>query len=143
MTQNTTELHHSTKKIREQLPTYRVETGSSGHMTFQEKLEAITKEFHLRGSEGESYEKTRSRGSSPSSPVGHFGHLSTEFHNMERLYKSATDLKKSTDWNEIKVHMRNVLFRGLTTLVIGGSIMFIYWLAAKWGIQLPLLRIPV
>lgn len=143
MTQNTTELHHSTKKIREQLPTHRFETGAPGHMTFQEKLEAIAKEFHFRGSQGESYEDTRSRSSSPTSPVRHFGHLAYEFSEMDRLYKAATDLKKSTDWNELKVHMRNLLFRGLTTLVIGGSIMFIYWLAAKWGIQLPLLRIPM
>lgn len=143
MSQNTTELHHTTIKLRERLPVFRPRTGTSGDLSFQEKLEVLMKECHFHGSEGESFDATRSRTSEPSSPIRHYRELVEEFETMERLFKVAIDLKKSTDWNEFKVLTRNLVFRGLTTLVIGGSIMFIYWLAARWGIQLPLLRIPV
>jgi len=39
--------------------------------------------------------------------------------------------------------IRNTLFRSLTTLSIGFSVMFVYWVAAKWEIAMPLMRIPL
>lgn len=145
MSQATTELHHTTKKLLERLPTYRPNTGRAewGHMCFQDKLDALLKEFHQRGSAGESLDTTKARFGMAEFPYPFYGEVINEFADMDRLYTLAVDIKKSTDRNELKVHLRNLVFRGLTTLVIGGSIMVVYWLAAELGIQLPLLRIPV
>ena len=62
------------------------------------------------------------------------------------LYEQYTSLTKEEDLisrMENKAHRRNVVFRGATTLAIGISIMFVYWLASYWGISMPLLRIPI
>lgn len=142
MSQETTEQHHTTKKIVEHLSKIFL-TRHDSHLSFQQKLDLILNDFHQRGAAGETLDSVRSGFNSQMYPARMYYSLISEYAERERLYLSAVDIKKSSDWNEIKVHFRNLVFRGLTTLTIGGSIMFIYWLAARWGIQLPLLRIPV
>lgn len=44
---------------------------------------------------------------------------------------------------ERNAQIRNTFFRGITTLIIGFSIMAVYFVAAKYGINMPLLRLPV
>ncbi|MBW3834196.1 hypothetical protein ACSZNP_04610 [Aeromonas hydrophila] len=142
MSQETTEQHHTTKKVVELLSNLYL-TRHDSHLSFQEKLDLLLNDFHKRGTEGETLDSVRSTFNGQMYPARMYYSLISEHAERERLYTAAVDIKKSSDWNEIKVHLRNLVFRGLTTLTIGGSIMFIYWLAAKWGIQLPLLRIPV
>jgi hypothetical protein len=39
---------------------------------------------------------------------------------------------------EKRAHLRNMLFRVLTTLLIGFSVMLVYWVASCFGIAMPL-----
>ncbi|WP_429220315.1 hypothetical protein [Aeromonas veronii] len=142
MSQETTEQHHTTKKIIEQISRLYI-ARSDTHLSFQEKLDLLLEDFHKRGVEGEPIEISKGGLNSHMYPMRMYHSLISEFEEQNRLYNYAVDVKKSSDRNELKVHFRSLIFRGLTTLTIGVAIMFIYWLAAKWGIQLPLLRIPV
>ena len=55
-------------------------------------------------------------------------------------YSQITDIEKSAHRSERKSQIRAVFFRIVTTLGVGLSIMFIYWLADCWGISMPLSR---
>ncbi|MGE6169789.1 hypothetical protein ACLHZW_11095 [Aeromonas media] len=142
MGQETTEQHHTTKKIIEKLSRLSM-SRSDTQLSFQEKLDLLLEDFHKRGAAGETLQAAKGGLNSQMYPMRMYHSLISEYTEQDRLYKYAVDVKKSSDCNELKVHFRSLIFRGLTTLTIGGAIMFIYWLAAKWGIQLPLLRIPV
>ncbi|WOX46604.1 hypothetical protein R2B70_10115 [Aeromonas sp. XH] len=142
MGQDTTEQHHTTKTIAERLSKLYM-SRSDSQLSFKEKLDLLLEDFHKRGAAGETLEDAKSGLNGQMYPMRMYHSLIREYTEQERLYKYAVDIKKNSDWNELKVHFRGLVFRGLTTLTIGGAIMFIYWLAARWGIQLPLLRIPV
>lgn len=63
-----------------------------------------------------------------------------------RLYKhyhELVDEEVLINRMERKAQIRNVIFRGVTTLTIGFSIMVVYWAASELGISMPLLRLPV
>ncbi|WP_429058884.1 hypothetical protein [Aeromonas veronii] len=145
MSQQSTEQHHTTKtlaqffKNRINIYIYR----SNAHLSFQEKLDLLLDEFHRRGAKGEPLEDLRGNLYNHIHPLNLYQPLIKEFDDQSRLFQLTIDEKRSLDRNELKVHFRSLIFRGLTTLMIGCTIMFIYWLAAKLGIQLPLLRIPV
>lgn len=53
------------------------------------------------------------------------------------------DEKKQISQIETSTHRRNLLFRGLTTLVVGLVIMAIYAIAQCLGINMPLMRVPL
>jgi hypothetical protein len=55
-------------------------------------------------------------------------------------YNKLIDEENLISRMERKAQIRNTIFRGITTLVIGFSIMLVYAMAAKWGIAMPLLR---
>lgn len=142
MGQDTTEHHHTTRDIVGKISRLYM-SRSDTHLSFQEKLDLLLEDFHKRGMHGESLEACKGGLNSHMYPMRLYHSLIKEYAEQRQLYDYAVDVKRSSDWNELKVHFRSLIFRGLTTLAIGGAIMFIYWLAAKWGIQLPLLRIPV
>jgi len=58
-------------------------------------------------------------------------------------YQSLTDEEKLINRMERKSQLRNTLFRGISTLTIGFSIMLVYWVASEFGISMPLMRIPL
>lgn len=58
-------------------------------------------------------------------------------------HTSFTQEEQLIDRMERKAHVRNIFFRGVTTLVIGFSIMLVYWVAGCLGISMPLLRMPI
>ena len=58
-------------------------------------------------------------------------------------YQSLTDEEKLINRMEKKSQLRNTLFRGVSTLTIGFSIMLVYWVASEFGISMPLMRIPL
>lgn len=58
-------------------------------------------------------------------------------------YQSLTDEEGLINRMERKSQIRNTLFRGISTLTIGFSIMLVYYTASKFGISMPLMRIPL
>jgi len=63
--------------------------------------------------------------------------------NYTVLYDIYSDLineEKAINRIETKAYVRALFFRFLTTLGIGFGIMLIYYLAQKWGINMPLMR---
>ncbi|HAT04543.1 MAG TPA: hypothetical protein DDZ61_06300 [Aeromonas salmonicida] len=144
MNQSSTEVHHSTKSLLERLSKFRYWRTGESNMSTKERLDQLLEEFHRRGIEQESLEGVRKRlFTTPDHLNRTYVYLTQDYEVCIRYNELAVDAKRVTDRNELKVHIRGLIFRGLTTLTIGGAIMFIYWLAARWGIQLPLLRIPV
>ncbi len=72
-------------------------------------------------------------------------------HKKSHLFKAYKDLyehhhkfaeeEKLISRMEKNAQLRNTFFRGVTTLVIGFSIMFVYFIALKLEIPMPLLRV--
>jgi len=65
------------------------------------------------------------------------------FHLYRSLYDHHHALineEKLISRMERKAQIRNTFFRGITTLVIGFSIMAVYYTASELGINMPLLR---
>ena len=58
-------------------------------------------------------------------------------------YEKLTNEEKLINRMERKSQIRNTLFKGITTLTIGFSIMLVYWVASELGIPMPLLRVPL
>jgi hypothetical protein len=58
-------------------------------------------------------------------------------------YQTLTDEENLINRMERKSQIRNTLFRGISTLTIGFSIMLVYWVASECGISMPLMRIPL
>jgi hypothetical protein len=52
------------------------------------------------------------------------------------------DTEKAIHRIERKAHIRALIFRFLTTLLIGFGIMLVYYVAQKIGINMPLIKIP-
>ena len=62
---------------------------------------------------------------------------------LYRTYQDLIEEENLINRMEKKANIRNTFFRGLTTLIIGFSIMFVYWVASYFGIAMPLLKLPV
>ena len=65
------------------------------------------------------------------------------YNSLYAQYQSLTEEEKLISRMERKSQIRNTLFRGISTLTIGFSIMLVYWTASELGISMPLMRIPV
>jgi len=61
-------------------------------------------------------------------------------YNHHELFTNEEQLIRRMERNS---QIRNTFFRALTTLSIGFSVMFVYWVAAKCEIAMPLMRIPL
>ena len=57
-------------------------------------------------------------------------------------YHDLINEEKLIDRMEIKANLRNTVFRCLTTLVIGFSIMLVYFVASCLEISMPLMKLP-
>jgi len=69
--------------------------------------------------------------------------ITSAYKNLYTHYEKFTNEENLINRMERKSQIRNTLFRGITTLAIGFSIMFVYWVASELGISMPLLRVPV
>jgi hypothetical protein len=67
----------------------------------------------------------------------------TSYSNLYKQHVLFIDEEKLINRMERKAQIRNTFFRGITTLTIGFSIMLVYWVAAEFGISMPLLRVPL
>ncbi|EHZ2746755.1 hypothetical protein M5225_004281 [Vibrio vulnificus] len=110
-------LHHTTKRL----------------LTFQKKrfhnldsFERMYNEFVI--------ENDINTGQSPK-------HLLLAYKDLYEYHQKLVDEEKLISRMERNAQLRNTFFRGLTTLVIGFSVMFVYFIAAKLEIPMPLLRI--
>ena len=65
-----------------------------------------------------------------------------EYVRLFNIHESLVNEEETIDRMERKAQVRNTIFRGITTLVIGFSIMFVYWVAAHFNIAMPLLKLP-
>lgn len=65
------------------------------------------------------------------------------YNSLYKHHGDFTDEENLINRMERKSQIRNTFFRAFTTLSIGFSIMFVYWVAAKCGIPMPLMRIPL
>lgn len=70
------------------------------------------------------------------------GDVVSSFVILYREYKNIIDEEALIHRMERAAHRRNIVFRFLTTLIVGFSIMFVYWVAHICDIPMPLMRIP-
>jgi hypothetical protein len=84
---------------------------------------------------------------------------SSSFHNVEikdvltrlitnqnysaKLFKDINDTVKREHSFETTAHVKALIFRTLTTICVGLSILFVYWLAFKLDIPMPLMKLPI
>jgi hypothetical protein len=69
--------------------------------------------------------------------------VSKAYNELYDHYDRFTDEEILINRMERKSQLRNTLFRGITTLTIGFSIMLVYWVASLFSIAMPLLRVPL
>ncbi|MEZ9233691.1 hypothetical protein AB4259_21750 [Vibrio amylolyticus] len=69
--------------------------------------------------------------------------ITSAYNSLYAHHEKFTNEENLINRMERKSQIRNTLFRGITTLAIGFSIMFVYWVASELGISMPLLRVPV
>lgn len=70
------------------------------------------------------------------------GDIRTSYGQIYGLNKELMDTEKAIHRIERKAHIRALIFRFLTTLLIGFGIMLVYYVAQKIGINMPLIKIP-
>lgn len=63
------------------------------------------------------------------------------YRKISTFNQKITEEENSIHRIERKSYIRALVFRTLTTLSIGLGILFIYWLAQHYGINLPLMRV--
>ena len=66
--------------------------------------------------------------------------MHTQYSKLHDAYTQIMDMENSVHRSERRSQIRAVFFRIVTTLGVGLSIMFIYWLADYWGLSMPLSR---
>ncbi|KPH92147.1 hypothetical protein AMS57_01045 [Pseudoalteromonas undina] len=69
--------------------------------------------------------------------------VSRAYNTLHKHHLSFTNEEQLIRRMERNSQIRNTFFRALTTLSIGFSVMLVYWVAAKWEIAMPLMRIPL
>jgi hypothetical protein len=67
--------------------------------------------------------------------------IQTDHKTLLILYEFMKDEEKSINRIENKAHIRALFFRVLTTIGIGLGIMFIYYIAQEFGINMPLMKV--
>ncbi len=65
------------------------------------------------------------------------------YRDLYNHHQLLTNEEKLINRMERKAQIRNTLFRGVTTLTIGFSIMIVYCVASELGISMPLIRVPL
>lgn len=70
-----------------------------------------------------------------------FKSIKSEYSNSLIEFKKMRDITLQSRSAETRAHLKNLLFRTLTTLAVGLSIMGIYALAHYWSIPMPLMRL--
>ncbi|WP_448565221.1 hypothetical protein [Thalassotalea ganghwensis] len=68
--------------------------------------------------------------------------LQNNYSVVKRHLEELLDKDKQVSRLEREAHTRNIISRGITTLVIGFSIMIVYGVAHCFGIPMPMLRLP-
>ena len=66
-----------------------------------------------------------------------------EYESLYKAYSELTEEETLINRMERRAHIRNAIFRGITTLVIGFSVMLVYWVASELEIVMPLMRLPL
>ena len=66
----------------------------------------------------------------------------SQYNKLYQTHMHFTDEEALINRMERSAHLRNTLFRGITTIVIGISIMLVYWVASYFEIPMPLMRVP-
>lgn len=69
--------------------------------------------------------------------------LITNQNYSSKLFKDINDTVKREHSFETTAHVKALVFRTLTTVCVGLSILFVYWLGFKLGIPMPLMKLPV
>ena len=69
------------------------------------------------------------------------GHLFKAYKDLHEHHHKFVDEEKLISRMERNAQLRNTFFRGVTTLVIGFSVMLVYFTALKLEIPMPLLRV--
>ncbi|MCS6155340.1 hypothetical protein G3465_21050 [Shewanella baltica] len=72
-----------------------------------------------------------------------FKSIKSEYSKSLIEFKNMRDIALQSRSAETRAHLKNLLFRTLTTLAVGLSIMGIYALAHYLEIPMPLMRLPV
>jgi len=91
----------------------------------------------------ESFNKSVDIALSDPGDMSYKNNINSSYGKLYTQYKKFTNEEHLINRMERKSQIRNTLFRGITTLAIGFSIMFVYWVAAEFGISMPLLRVPL
>lgn len=73
--------------------------------------------------------------------VRNIGEVRQNYKRMHSVTQELLDEEKAINRIERKAHLRALLFRFLTTIFIGLGVMFVYFTAQYFGINMPLLRI--
>jgi len=142
-----TEPNHSTKKwlsliekSKEFFTDYTVE-----HEKFQDKLYELCFDI-AKASDSENTEEiikdiqTRNH----RAPLGDKAwSIDSNYSQMAKKLKELLDEEKQIKKLERQAHTRNIIARAVTTLVIGFSIMTVYWIAHELKIPMPMLKLPV
>ncbi len=115
------------------------EGSDSLHHTTKRLLMFHKKRFH----DFESFEIMYNESTSPDGTNQELkkGHLFKAYRDLHEHHHKFAEEEILISRMERKAQIRNTFFRGITTLVIGFSIMFIYFIAMKFGINMPLLRV--
>ena len=74
--------------------------------------------------------------------VENIGRIRTSYGQIYGLNKELMDIEKAIHRIERKAHLRALIFRFLTTLLIGFGIMLVYYVAQEIGVNMPLIKIP-
>ena len=124
-------------------PLKRKETIGEGnlslHHTTQRLLKFKTKPFN----DGEKFNGLLNTSLRDPSDATYKLAVNQAYNDLYDHYDRFTDEESLINRMERKSQLRNTLFRGITTLTIGFSIMLVYWVASLFGIAMPLLRVPL
>lgn len=112
---------------------------SSLHHTTQRLMKFEKKIFH----DEESFHKMLNTSLSDPKDQTFKSHVLTAYTKLYQTHTELTDEESLINRMERKAHIRNTIFRGITTLVIGFSIMLVYFVASYFSIPMPLLRVPL
>jgi hypothetical protein len=74
--------------------------------------------------------------------IKNISEIRTSYGQIHGLNKELMDTEKAIHRIERKAHIRALMFRFLTTLLIGFGIMLVYYVAQKIGVNMPLIKIP-
>lgn len=69
----------------------------------------------------------------------------TEFarHTLKSTVDQLKDLRKQEDWADAWEKVRLLIFRIATTIAVAGIVLTTYWLAQRWGINMPMMPLPI